>query len=158
MKFHGDQDAASVFPVSDKRVIKGLSIIYLIGAKTQLSGYCESMATEPLDPDSCLTMAEVRQGVDAIDQQLCRLIGTRFGYMRAAARIKPERGLVRDEGRKAQVIDNARRAALAFGWPPDAAADLWEVLVEASIAYEFDHFDGLADDGVPPSAGRQATD
>ena len=57
------------------------------------------------------------------------------------ARIKPERGAVRDEARKAQVIANARAAAEAAGIPGAAVADLWDRLVEASIAYEFEAFD-----------------
>lgn len=92
-------------------------------------------------PDACTTMAEVRAGVDALDRQLVTLLATRFGYMRAAARIKPDRGQVRDEARKAQVIAQARTAAEALGLPGDMIAALWEELVEASIAYELQHWD-----------------
>ncbi|MBZ9779923.1 chorismate mutase, partial [Psychroflexus sp. CAK8W] len=46
-------------------------------------------------------MAEVRAGVDHVDRALIALLAQRFAYMDAAARIKPERGAVRDEGRKA---------------------------------------------------------
>ena len=70
------------------------------------------------------------------------LLGRRFRYMEAAARIKPERGHVRDEARKAEVIANARAHAHAAGVPDAIVADLWERLVEASIAYELDRFDG----------------
>ncbi|HET8611265.1 MAG TPA: chorismate mutase [Sphingomonas sp.] len=100
--------------------------------------------TEILDPEDCSTMLEVRAGVDAVDRALAELIGRRFGYMRAAARIKPTREAVRDEPRKAQVIANARANARAAGWPEQAAADLWEMLVETSIAYEFDRYDERA--------------
>ncbi|MGB3712122.1 MAG: chorismate mutase, partial [Erythrobacter sp.] len=48
-------------------------------------------------PDDCKTMAEVREGVDATDRELVALLARRFGYMRAAARIKPDREAVRDE-------------------------------------------------------------
>lgn len=97
----------------------------------------------PLLPERCQTMAEVRAGVDAIDQELARLLGVRFGYMRAAARIKPERSHVRDEARKAEVIRNAVAAARAAQWPEACAEQLWEQLVEASIAYELEAFDAL---------------
>ena len=86
-------------------------------------------------------MAEVRAGVDAIDRQLVELLRVRFGYMDAAARIKPERGMVRDEGRKAQVIAQARAHAVQLGVPEAVVADLWERLVEASIAHELAAFD-----------------
>ena len=96
---------------------------------------------ETCSPDDCATMAEVRAGVDAVDRAIGALLARRFGYMRAAARIKPTRDAVRDEARKRQVIDAATSDARAHGYPEAAAAGLWEVLVEASIAYEFERFD-----------------
>ncbi|MFS0772474.1 chorismate mutase [Sphingomonas sp. 1P08PE] len=92
-------------------------------------------------PADCSTMAEVRAGVDQVDRDLVALLARRFGYMDAAARIKPERAAVRDEDRKAAVIAQARAAAAAAGIPADVIADLWERLVEASIAYELAAFD-----------------
>ena len=91
-------------------------------------------------PD-CTTMTKVRAGVDSLDRELVALLARRFAYMDAAARIKPGRGAVRDEARKAQVIANARTAAVEMGVPEEVVADLWERLVEASIAYELDRFD-----------------
>ncbi len=86
-------------------------------------------------------MAEVRHGVDRLDEQITALIGERFRYMDAAARIKPDRDAVRDEARKAEVIANVRRHAAKAAVPDLVIADLYERLVEASIAYEFDRFD-----------------
>lgn len=91
-------------------------------------------------------MADVRMGVDATDRQLVALLETRFGYMRAAARIKQSRDAVRDEARKAQVIAAANKAAADAGLPAEAIADIWERLVEASIAYEMVEWDRLAAD------------
>lgn len=97
----------------------------------------------PLLPDDCQTMIEVRAGVDATDRELVALLARRFGYMRAAARIKSERGAVRDEQRKAAVIAAARAEAERLGAPQQAIATLWNDLVEASIAYEFEEWDRL---------------
>jgi isochorismate pyruvate lyase len=96
-----------------------------------------------LPPETCQTMAEVRAGVDALDRELVALLARRFGYMNAAARIKPARTQVRDEARKAQVIANASAAAAAAGLPPGLAETLWEALVEASIAHELAMWDAL---------------
>ena len=92
-------------------------------------------------PDHCQTMAEVRAGVDALDAELIALLARRFVYMRAAARIKQSRDAVRDEARKAQVINNARAMADLQGVPPQLIEDIWELLVEGSIAYELDAWD-----------------
>ncbi len=86
-------------------------------------------------------MAEVRAGVDAVDKQLLELLARRFGYMDAAARIKTTRNAVRDEARKKQVIDNVCSEAEKRGLPQDLVAQLWEHLVEGSIAYEFERWD-----------------
>jgi isochorismate pyruvate lyase len=92
-------------------------------------------------PEDCQTMIDVRAGVDALDRELVALLARRFGYMRAAARIKPSRDAVRDEARKASVIAAAIAEAEAHGIPGDVVADIWERLVEGSIAYEFGEWD-----------------
>lgn len=108
--------------------------------------------THYLLPDACETMAEVRTGVDATDRELMALIERRFGYMRAAARIKTERGAVRDEKRKAQVIASVRADAAVRGLPAEELAAIWDSLVEASIAYELAEWDRLSGAAALPSA------
>jgi isochorismate pyruvate lyase len=92
-------------------------------------------------PEACVTMADVRAGVDSLDAELVALLAERFRFMDAAARIKPERGQVRDEPRKRQVIENAAAHAQSLGLDPGIIADLWEQLVEASIAHELQAWD-----------------
>jgi isochorismate pyruvate lyase len=94
-----------------------------------------------IDPQDCQTMADVRAGVDAVDRELVALLGKRFAFMDAAARIKPSRDLVRDEARKAQVKANVRSHAESCGVPVALTDALWETLIEASIAYELVAFD-----------------
>ena len=123
------------------------------GAKSQPAAHCldrrraghyaGSMSDTIKSPEDCMTMTDVRAGVDALDRELIALLETRFGYMRAAARIKPDRSMVRDEARKAQVIAQAKAAAFDAGVPVGLVADFWERLVEASIAYEGEHWELL---------------
>ncbi|MBS7671008.1 chorismate mutase [Croceicoccus gelatinilyticus] len=101
------------------------------------------MNTTFKSPENCETMAEVRAGVDATDRALIDLLATRFGFMRAAARIKPERSHVRDEERKAAVIKAAMDEALNKGVPVGLIAEFWENLVETSIAYEMEEWDRI---------------
>jgi isochorismate pyruvate lyase len=101
------------------------------------------MKAPAIQPESCQTMAEVRAGVDALDQELVALLARRFAFMDAAARIKPSRDAVRDEARKAQVIANAAAAAREAGIPDGLIPTIWEQLVEASIAYELVKWDKL---------------
>jgi isochorismate pyruvate lyase len=94
-------------------------------------------------PEQCETMLEVRAGVDETDRALVALLVRRFGYMDAAARIKTERGTVRDEARKAQVLDNVARAAEDAGLDGVRIRAVWNELVEQSIAHEFDRWDRI---------------
>ena len=94
-------------------------------------------------PEDCETMVQVRKGVDATDRELMALLDRRFGYMRAAARIKTDRNVVRDEARKSEVIENARADAKVRGLPQESIADIWELLVESSIAYELAEWDRI---------------
>ncbi|MDB5699937.1 MAG: chorismate mutase [Sphingomonadales bacterium] len=94
-----------------------------------------------IDPERCSTMSEVREGVDETDRLIADLLGLRFRYMEAAARIKPNREAVRDEARKAEVLRQAKANALAADYPIALAGEIWETLVEASIDYEMDRFE-----------------
>lgn len=93
------------------------------------------------DPADCVTMTDVRAGVDEIDRALVKLIARRQGYMDAAARIKPTRDLVRDEARINQVLANVRANADAAGLSWSIAEPVWRTMMEACIAYEFEKFD-----------------
>jgi isochorismate pyruvate lyase len=94
-----------------------------------------------IDPADCQTMIDVRLGVDDVDRQIVALIARRFGYMDAAARIKPDRTAVRDEQRKAAVKAKVDVAAAAAGVDRALMARLYEDLIETSIAHEFVVFD-----------------
>ncbi len=86
-------------------------------------------------------MTEVRAGVDDVDRQVVTLLKRRFGYMEAAARIKPDRSAVRDEWRKADVKAKVDASADELGVDRDLMSRLYEDLIETSIAYELDRFD-----------------
>ena len=102
-----------------------------------------SRTVSPIEPAKCNDMTEVRAGVDSVDAQLVERLAVRFAYMDAAARIKTERNAVRDEARKQQVLKNVQDAAIGSDIPVKVVADLWERLVEASIAYELDKWDAI---------------
>jgi len=99
-----------------------------------------------LAPADCTTMAEVRTGVDEVDRQIVALLARRFGYMDAAARIKPEREAVRDEWRKADVKAKVDAAAAAAGVDRSLMDRLYEDLIETSIAHELKRWDIIRQD------------
>ncbi|NCN85288.1 MAG: chorismate mutase [Sphingomonadales bacterium] len=89
------------------------------------------------------TMTDVRQQVDRIDAELITLMAQRFACMDAAARIKQDRNVVRDEVRKAAVLENIKQLAAAARIPVPTMAAIWEMLVETSIGYELEKWDQL---------------
>ncbi len=91
------------------------------------------------------TMTDVREQVDRIDGELIALMAQRFACMDAAARIKQDRTAVRDEGRKAKVLDNVKQLASSAGVPVPTMAAIWEMLIETSISYELEKWDQMRD-------------
>lgn len=92
-------------------------------------------------PADCDTMADVRQGVDAIDRLLVLILAERQRYMDAAARIKPDRAAVRDTARIEDVVAKVKAAAREAGLSEDIAEPVWRLLIERCIAHEFGVWD-----------------
>ena len=92
-------------------------------------------------PQDCHTMAQVRQGVDALDRELVRLLVIRQGYMHAAARIKPNREAVYDAERIEDVVAKVLDEAKTQGLSADIAEPVWRKLIERCIAHEFETWD-----------------
>jgi isochorismate pyruvate lyase len=106
-----------------------------------------SFITDPRSaPVDCQTMAEVRQGVDAIDRLLVAVLAERQRYMEAAARIKQDRGAVRDNARVEEVVAKVKDAARDAGLSEQIAEPVWRTLIERCIAYEFGVWDALRQD------------
>ena len=92
-------------------------------------------------PEACLSMAEVRHGVDALDRALVVLLAERQRYMDAAARNKPDRSVVHDDARIEDVVQKVLAAAASAGLSPAIAEPVWRTLIDRCIAHEFETFD-----------------
>lgn len=85
----------------------------------------------------CMTMAEIRAGIDRLDRDLVRLLAERAAFIDRAAAIKAGAGLpARIEARVEEVVGNVRAHAAELGLPPDAVESLWRRLIDWSIARE----------------------
>jgi len=85
------------------------------------------------DPNNCNSMKEVREGVDALDRELVRLLVRRQGYMDAAARIE-------------DVVSKVLAEAHKQGLNPKIAEPVWRRLIERCIAHEFDEWDRIREE------------
>ena len=97
--------------------------------------------SDRVEPEICLTMFDVRDGVDRLDRALVTLLAERLKYMHAAARIKRNRQAVRDNDRIEDVILKVLRHAKALGLPGNIVEPLWRDLIERSIQYELSVWD-----------------
>ena len=82
-------------------------------------------------------MADIRAGIDQIDDDLVRLFAERAKYIDRAAEIKAEIDLpARITPRVEEVVTNVRAPAETYGLPPDLVEKLWRRLIDWSIARE----------------------
>lgn len=93
----------------------------------------------------CLSMAEVRSEIDALDRAIVALLADRLHYIDEAARIKQSRDQVHDEARIADVLAKVEAEARRLGANAGVLVATYRTLIEASIAHEYDRFDRLRD-------------
>jgi isochorismate pyruvate lyase len=93
------------------------------------------------DPQSCNSMEELRDAIDALDVELVTLLARRQAYIERAAILKKDRNTVRDEARIEDVVQKVLAAAKDKGLSPAIAEAVWRVLIERSILHEFQKFD-----------------
>ena len=98
-------------------------------------------ARESQDPSQCKTMTELRAEIDRLDRDLVALLTRRQRYIARAAEIKTDREAVRDEARIEDVVSKVLAEARKTGLNPAIAEPVWRLLVDRSIAYEFEEFD-----------------
>jgi isochorismate pyruvate lyase len=92
-------------------------------------------------PQTCGSMAELRQAIDALDARLVVLLAVRQAYIERAAQLKPSRDQVRDPDRIEEVVAKVIAAGRKAGLSADIAEPVWRTLIEASIRHEFEAFD-----------------
>ena len=89
------------------------------------------------EPAACDTMAELRAGIDALDDALIDLLARRSEYIDRAVVLKTREGLPpRTVGRVAEVLRRVRDAAETKNLDPRLVEALWTVLIEWGIERE----------------------
>ena len=88
-------------------------------------------------PEECTNISEVRHEIDLIDQEIIRLLSTRFGYVREVVKYKDHTASsIEAKGRRDEVINTRRQWAQEAGLDPDAIGDIYNRLVEYFIYEE----------------------
>lgn len=84
-------------------------------------------------------IAEARQQIDGIDQQLMQLLETRFRCCLAVGELKRRYGRpVMQPGRVQEVTDKAAAAGAARGMSPEFARQVWQLIIDEACRMEHD--------------------
>jgi len=95
-------------------------------------------------PDACASMTELRAAIDRLDARLVAMLALRQRYIERAAVLKKSRDAVRDEARIEEVVRRVKEEGKRAGLSPAIAERVWRVLIDASIAHEYQAFDAKA--------------
>ena len=87
-------------------------------------------------PEACENLQEIRQEIDAIDQDVIRLLGWRFEYVKAAARFKTTAQSVNADERVNVMLRQRRVWAEEAGISPEIIEKLYRELVDYFIREE----------------------
>lgn len=83
------------------------------------------------------TMAEVRRGIDTLDQIIVSLLEERYAFIDRAADLKPDLKLpARVPNRVEEVVRNAKKSAAAIGFDPELTEQLWRLMIDLAILRE----------------------
>ena len=99
------------------------------------------MTEDITPPDACASMTQLRAAIDRLDSQLVAMLALRQRYIERAAVLKESRNAVRDEARIEEVVRHVVAEGTQIGLSPAIAERVWRVLIEVSIAHEYDAFD-----------------
>ncbi len=91
-------------------------------------------------PAACQDMADIRQAIDSLDQEVIRLWAQRFEYVKAAAKFKTDETAVRAPERFASMLVQRREWAQEKGLNPEVIEELYRTLVTHFIDEEMKHW------------------
>jgi len=94
--------------------------------------------------DACRTLADVREAIDALDQQIVALIGRRACYVQAAAKFKTSTAEVQATDRVTTMIQQRRAWAEKAQVSPDLIEALFRELVQRFTQEELHYWQNIA--------------
>jgi isochorismate pyruvate lyase len=93
-------------------------------------------------PEDCKTLQDVRSEIDALDEEIIRLLGRRAGYVHAAARFKTSEEHVAAPDRQAAMMQVRRAWAQREGLSPDVIEEIYRRLIAYFIEREIREWRG----------------
>lgn len=90
-------------------------------------------------PEECKDMVDIRFEIDRIDEQIIRLLGERFNYVKAASKFKTNETSVKAPERFKAMLLQRRAWVEAVNIHPDVIEQMYTNLVNYFISEEMKH-------------------
>ncbi len=88
----------------------------------------------------CMTLQEVREEIDKVDEQIVKLIAQRNEYIKQIAHFKNSIDEIKAEDRIQDVISRVREQAISLGLSPNLINDLYVRMIDAMVESEITEF------------------
>ena len=88
----------------------------------------------------CQTLEEVRTEIDALDDQIVKLIGARNNYIKQAAKFKNTTEEVKAPKRIAEIIARVRHQALTMGMSANLLEEIYTIMINEMVETEIAEF------------------
>lgn len=91
-------------------------------------------------PEQCKDMQEIRKEIDQLDEQVIKLLGQRFEYVKAASKYKTSETGVKAPERLKAMLTQRRTWAESVGLNPEVIEKMYQDLVNYFISEELKHW------------------
>lgn len=90
-------------------------------------------------PERCESIEEIREAIDDIDNEIIRLLGVRFSYVKEIVKFKnKDRDSIIARERYNEVLENRRKLAVDNGLNPDLIEKIYRNLIDHFINMEIE--------------------
>ncbi len=90
-------------------------------------------------PEKCKNIQEIREAIDNIDEEIIKLIGRRFNYVKEIVKFKDkDRDSIVAKDRYNEVIESRRMLAVENGLNPDLIENVYKSLINHFINKEIE--------------------
>ena len=85
------------------------------------------------NPGDCVSIVEIREGIDLIDKQLIELIGKRFQYVKEIVKFKSNKEDVEAKPRYEEVLRIRKQWATEQNLNPDVIETIYKTMIQYFI-------------------------
>jgi isochorismate pyruvate lyase len=85
------------------------------------------------EPKDCKDIQDIRDAVNALDQEIIKILGNRTRYVHEAVRFKQSEQDIRKPGHIPALLEKRREWAKQYGVDPDFVEKIYKILTDHSF-------------------------